>query len=183
MSGRRPPIAYVMGPSGAGKDTLLRQARALLAGEAIIFAHRYITREPVAGDENFIALSEAEFTLRQARGLFAFNWSAHETRYAIGAEIELWRASGLTVVVSGSRGHFQSLADTSQLRPIVITASPAVLARRLEARGREGGTAIAERLARGEDMEVAHPSLVTIVNDHAVEIARGKLVEALRAIR
>ena len=60
----RPPLVYVMGPSGAGKDTLLRAARARLEGGDVFFAHRYITRDPVPGDENFIALSPAEFEAR-----------------------------------------------------------------------------------------------------------------------
>jgi len=98
-------LIVVMGPSGVGKDTLLRLARAQLAGGAIQFAHRYITR-PEHGDENFVALSEPEFAARSARGLFALDWRAHGFHYGIGAEIDLWRRAGCAVVFNGSREHF-----------------------------------------------------------------------------
>ena len=82
-------IAYVMGPSGAGKDTLLVLARRELAGSTILFAHRFVTRSADAGHENFIALSEQEFALRARLGLFAFDWQAHGLRYGVSREIEL----------------------------------------------------------------------------------------------
>src|SRR5262249_30542502 len=105
--GRQGPLVYVMGPSGAGKDSVLNRARALLASDApVVFADRYITRPAEAGGENHIALSAEEFDLRRTHGLFAFDWQAHGNRYGIGCEIHAWRQSGLTVVVSGSREHF-----------------------------------------------------------------------------
>src|SRR5690606_30537832 len=57
-------IAYVMGPSGAGKDTLLALARQALEGGTILFAHRFVTRDAAAGHENFIGLSAREFEAR-----------------------------------------------------------------------------------------------------------------------
>src|SRR5690349_12136372 len=76
--GRMMPAAlvYVMGPSGAGKDTLLRYAREQLASEPVAFAHRYITRPATAGDENHVALSVPEFRARKQHGLFAMDWEA-----------------------------------------------------------------------------------------------------------
>ena len=43
-------LIYVMGPSGAGKDSLLGYARERLAEQPLVFAHRYITR-PALSDE------------------------------------------------------------------------------------------------------------------------------------
>jgi ribose 1,5-bisphosphokinase len=64
-------LFYVMGPSGAGKDSVLRGARAQLEpADRIVFAHRYITRAPEPS-ENHIALSPEEFALRDEAGLFA----------------------------------------------------------------------------------------------------------------
>lgn len=174
-------IAYVMGPSGAGKDTLLSLARRALEGSTILFAHRFITREATAGHENFIALSEAEFALRDRMALFALTWDAHALRYGVSREIELWQAAGCTVVVSGSRAHFlQILARRQDVTPILITAPPEMLADRLRRRGREDAAAMRERLQRSFAIE--HPRLTLIVNDRSPEAGAARLVEALRAI-
>jgi ribose 1,5-bisphosphokinase len=172
-------IAYVMGPSGVGKDTLLGRARASLAGQPVLFAHRYITR-PVHGDENFVALSAAEFDLRLQRDLFAMHWQAHGASYGIGREIDLWRRAGCLVVVSGSRAHFLAeLAHDPDITPILVTAPPDVLARRLRARGRDDEASIAERLARSGSFAIAHSRLIEIRNDAAIADAARILSEAL----
>jgi ribose 1,5-bisphosphokinase len=45
-------LVYVMGPSGAGKDSVLGRARAMLSTDLpIVFAHRYITRPADSGGE------------------------------------------------------------------------------------------------------------------------------------
>jgi len=175
-------IAYVMGPSGAGKDTLLALARRALGGSTILFAHRFITREATAGHENFIALSDAEFALRDRLNLFALTWDAHGLRYGVSREIELWQVAGCTVVVSGSRAHFlETLAQRQDVTPILITAPRDMLAERLHRRGREDTAAMSERLARARTFAIEHPRLVRIVNDTTPEAGATQLVEALRA--
>jgi len=176
-------IIYVMGPSGAGKDTLLRYARERLASAPVAFAHRYITRPPVAGDENHVALSVPEFRVRKAHGAFAMDWEAHGMHYGIGCEIEAWRRAGLVVVVSGSRQHFeQAAAGAPDVVPVMVTCAPEVLARRLAQRGRESEAEIAERLTRKPTPALAHPALVTLDNSGAVEVAGDKLIALLREL-
>jgi ribose 1,5-bisphosphokinase len=167
------PLVYVMGPSGAGKDSVMERARSLLPADApVVFAHRYITRPAGAGGENHIALSAAEFELRRAHGLFAFHWEAHGNHYGIGREIHAWRQAGLTVVVSGSREHWQTLGGLDDdAHPVLITASPERLAERLAARGREDAAAAARRIGRGDAYAVTDHRLVTIINDGALEAA------------
>lgn len=178
---RAAPIIYVMGPSGAGKDSLLRYARARLDGIPIAFAHRYITRPPVPNDENYVALSPAEFALRKARGLFALDWEAHGLSYGIGIEIDAWRRAGLVVVVSGSRAHFDAhLAESQDVTPLLITCAPDILAKRLLARGRETPEAISERLRRAT-MAPTHPALVKIDNSGPLDQAGERLVALLAA--
>ncbi|MBN9091146.1 MAG: phosphonate metabolism protein/1,5-bisphosphokinase (PRPP-forming) PhnN [Reyranella sp.] len=179
------PLVYVMGPSGAGKDSVMNRARALLTPEAsVFFAHRYITRPADSGGENHVALTPAEFALRRERGLFAFDWQAHGNRYGIGCEIDIWRGSGLTVVVSGSREHFLAADGLDQdTHPVLITAPPQRLAERLAARGREDSGAATLRLGRGAAYEIADPRLVTIVNDGALEAAAQAFVSLLARLR
>ncbi len=142
-------LLYLMGASGAGKDSLLDALRhALPAG--LIVAHRYITRPANAGAENHIALRDEEFNQRLEQGLFALDWQAHGCRYGVGIEIDHWMAQGCNVVINGSRAH---LAPTMQrygkrLLPVCLQVSESVLEKRLRQRGREDSEQIRHRLLR-----------------------------------
>jgi ribose 1,5-bisphosphokinase len=178
----RGAVAYVMGPSGAGKDTLLTGARARLDPARFVFAHRYITRPPMPHDENFVALTSAEFAARSLAGLFAFAWRARDVDYGIGIEIEEWRARGLTVVASGSRADWTTGAPTrAGAVPILVTARADILAARLETRGRDPD--VAARLARAGAFDIDAPDLVRIDNSGTVEDGVDRLVAALIDLR
>ena len=177
-------IVWVMGPSGAGKDSVMAWARERLDGRArVVFGHRYATRPPDPRHPGEIAVGPGEFALRAAEGLFAFAWDAWDVRYAVGAEVRDWAARGLAVVVSGSRECFvASVHRDAGVLPVLITASAAVRARRLRARAREAEPAIVARLARGDALVPSHPALGTIANDGALEEAGARLVEVLRGV-
>jgi ribose 1,5-bisphosphokinase len=154
---------YVIGPSGAGKDSVIAWARAASDPGRIAFAHRYITRPVLADAENHIALSAAEFAARRRAGWFALDWQSHGLSYGIGREIDSWRADGIAVVVNGSRIHLaEAAARYPEIRPVLITAPEEIRRVRLRKRNREVGQALAERLEEGA--EVAHPRLVRIEN-------------------
>ncbi len=174
-----------MGPSGAGKDSVLDRARASLTADApVIFAHRYITRDASAGGENHVALTSREFALRLQHGLFAFHWQAHGNHYGIGREIHDWRHAGLTVVVSGSREHFgKAEGIDAGTHPVLITASPQQLAERLAGRGREDSGKAAARLDRGARYQVTDRRVVTIINDSALDTAAEEFVSLLATLR
>ncbi len=178
-------LVYVMGPSGAGKDSVLERARAMLSTDSpIVFAHRYITRPANSGGENHVALSPAEFALRRAHRLFAFHWQAHGNDYGIGQEIHAWRRAGLTVVVSGSREHFRQIEDIDKdTVPVLITAPAERLQERLQRRGREDAAATAERLQRAATQDLDLAGMITIVNDGALDEAAETFVRLLATLR
>lgn len=172
-----------MGPSGAGKDSVLRFARVNLnTRDKIVFAHRYITRPPDLSGENHIALTRAEFDARQSAGLFTFDWEAHETCYGIGIEIETWRAVGFVVVMNGSRTHFAKLPpQPANIVPVLITASPQILATRLARRGREAESEMIARLQR-ETLLPKDQSITVIDNSGPIEIAGNRFIQLLRRV-
>ena len=150
----RGPLVLVVGPSGAGKDTLIRGAKATLANRReFCFPRRVITRPADAGGEDHLAVSDAEFAGLSASGGFLLEWTAHDLCYGIPASIREDITKGRTVVVNVSRGvlsdahrHFEAL------RVIHVTAPADVLAGRLAERSREQPEAIRTRLARQVDL-------------------------------
>jgi ribose 1,5-bisphosphokinase len=170
---------YILGPSGAGKDSVIAWARAASDPGCIAFAHRYITRPAVADAENYVALTSAEFAARRQAGWFALDWESHGLSYGIGREIDRWRADGIAVVINGSRAYLaEAIARYPEIRPVLITAPEAIRRARLQKRNREAGPALAERLE--ERAEVVHPRLVTIENRGALAEAGEALVAVLR---
>jgi ribose 1,5-bisphosphokinase len=179
MKGR---LFYIVGASGAGKDSLIQYARDKLSShDGVLFAHRYITRAPDPRGENHVALSESEFALRERSGLFALAWHSHGYHYGIGIEIDHWLERSLDVVVNGSRGYLAvARARYAGLCVVWINAKPQVLAARLQKRGRESGSQIVARLARAARPSVfPPPDALQISNDGPLEQAGDRLVDVL----
>jgi ribose 1,5-bisphosphokinase len=177
-------LFYVVGASGAGKDSLLNYARSQLQLDtSVVFAHRYITRLHNAGGENHVALTEAEFASRMGRGCFAMQWYSHQTWYGIGVEIDQWLSKGLNVVVNGSRAYLDEAArNYPELTPVLITAEFELLRRRLQNRGRESIEQIEQRLqsALRLDQEIRHPRLHRIANNGILAQAGEKLLRLIQ---
>lgn len=182
-------LIYVVGPSGSGKDSLLRYAREKLADDpGVVFAHRYITRPADAGGENHVALTPAEFASRQRNRLFALAWESHGHAYGIGIEINQWLAKGASVVVNGSREYLgEASRRFPELLAVRIDVPAEVLRARLLARGREDAVSVEQRLERHRRMQAA-PQRTTqsscaghvITNDGPLERAGDLLVALVR---
>ncbi|SPA22996.1 Phosphonates transport system accessory protein; putative Guanylate kinase (GMP kinase) [Cupriavidus taiwanensis] len=177
-------LFYLMGPSGSGKDSLLRALRERLgADHRIVIAHRYITRAADANEAS-VALTPEEFHRRRALGCLALDWHSHGLHYGIGIEIEQWLARGLTVIVNGSREYLpQAVARYPRLCAVHVRVRPEVLAARLRQRGREAEDAIAKRLARARQAFAVPPGcrLVEIDNSGGLESAVAALAQLVGA--
>jgi ribose 1,5-bisphosphokinase len=172
-------LFYVIGPSGAGKDSVIAWARTASDPARIAFAHRYITRPATIDAENHVALSVDEFEARRRHGWFALSWQSHGLSYGIGCEIDLWRAEGVGVVINGSRAHLaEAAARYPELRPVLVSAPADIREARLRARRREMGAALVERL--NGNVAIDHPQLAIIDNGGALDTAGQALVELLR---
>lgn len=172
-------IVAVVGPSGAGKDTLI--AGALQARPDLRLVRRVITRPTEAGGEDFEGVTEAEFAARLARGDFALHWQAHGLRYGIPRD-QVARPGD--VLFNGSRAALPAAkAAFPGLRVIVVTAPDAVLAARLAARGREAEADIRARLARAAFALPEGIEAVTVINDGTPEQGVARLLAALQPER
>ena len=173
-------FVLVVGPSGAGKDTLLDAARRELAGDPRFrFVRRDITRAREAGGEQHNPVDADTFAHHRAGGAYALHWEAHGLGYGIPADITADLQAGRVVVASVSRGVIEDAARRFPVRVLEITAPPELLARRLAARGREGAAEIAARLARIVPLP-GSIDVVSIVNDGTPEQGAARVLAELR---
>lgn len=145
-------LVLVVGPSGAGKDTLIDLARAAHAGDAdVVFARRIVTREASSFENNEQVTPDA-FEKASARGAFAAQWTAHGLSYALPRSIDDEIRAGRTVIANVSRAVVAALrAAYADVVVVLITAPVEVLAARLEARRRNSDGPIRQRLDRAAE--------------------------------
>jgi ribose 1,5-bisphosphokinase len=183
---RQGAFVAVVGPSGAGKDTLMAHARARLATNdrvRVRFVRRVITRAADGSTEDHDTLSPEAFEQARAGGAFALSWEAHGLFYGLPESVDEMIAAGDTVIANLSRAALPALkARYRHVSVVAITASPETLAKRLLARGRETLGEVSARLARGESDGFEVVGAVTAIrNDGSIEAAGEALVAAILA--
>jgi ribose 1,5-bisphosphokinase len=174
-------MVVVVGPSGAGKDTLMAEAARFFAGrEDILFTRRIITRDGAAGGEDHDGVSEAEFQALQEAGRLAVSWNAHGLFYGIPAETLEAVKAGKLVIANGSRSALGAFkAAYASLTVVNVVARPDVLAARLEARGRESRSDILRRLERSSLAVQGDYDVITIDNSGALAEAAEVIIKTL----
>jgi ribose 1,5-bisphosphokinase len=176
-------FAAVVGPSGAGKDSLLREAARRLAGDRRFhFVRRVVTRAG-NGDEDHDTLTEAEFQALNAAGGFAIHWMANGLSYGIPASVHDHLAAGRVVIANASRDRAGDIKRAFARALIIhVTASVATLRERLLARGREDAAAVDLRIARSISLEQDFAADIRIENNGTLESAADQFTEALIAL-
>jgi ribose 1,5-bisphosphokinase len=173
-------LVLVVGPSGAGKDTLIDLARRMLVGDAgVVFARRVVTR-PASSFEDHDTLSDVDFARAVHDGAFALSWEAHGLRYGVPTLIDGEIAAGRTVVCNVSRTIIASARGRyANVTAVLITAPADILAQRLAARGRASDGKVAQRLARAS-VVVGHDAAdVVIENVGSPDLSAQKLVAVI----
>ena len=175
-------LVLVIGPSGAGKDTLLGLAKAACADNPnIVFPRRLVTREASASEENE-SLDRDAFQAALREGSFAMHWEAHGHCYALPRAIDDNIRAGRTVVVNVSRTVVEAMRRLyTDVVVVSITAPPQVLAERLATRARSSDGRIDARLRRTV-ADAAAPDF-TISNVSSAEYHARQLVRAIKGER
>ena len=136
----------VVGPSGAGKDSLMRLAVA--ERPDIVAARRVITRPPDT-TEDFETVEESDFNARRRAGQFALSWTVHGLMYGVSAMVEKDLSAGRHVLANLSRSVIDQARQRFRPFQVLVVDAPAeILAKRLAARGREDAADIQARLRR-----------------------------------
>ena len=176
-------VILVVGPSGAGKDTLLGLAKAACADDPnIVFPRRVITRAASASEDNE-EVSPAAFQQALARDKYVMHWEAHGHCYALPRAVDDDIRAGRTVVANVSRTVIEAMRrGYDNVVVVSITAPPNVLAERLAMRARISDGQIEHRLDRTVE-DAAAPPDVTIVNVGTAEYHARQLVRVIKGDR
>lgn len=179
----RGAFVCIVGPSGAGKDSLLSHARTLLADDpAMVFPRRLVTRAGNTSEDHDTITREA-FDAGVRDGSFSLHWEAHGLGYALPMAVREAVEAGKVVVCNVSRAVIPDVMERfARVYVVLITAPPAVVMERLRQRGRETGASIAARMERSRHLSaVLNPDL-TIMNTGPVEIGGERLSGFLRRV-
>lgn len=182
MTARRGCLVLVVGPSGAGKDSVIDGAREQLASSGNYhFVRRAITRPATAGGEQHRSVAEAEFVELLNDGRFALSWNSHGLHYGILNEELSLRDRGCLCIANTSRSVVPfARQHLAPVKTVLVTASEATLRHRLETRGRESHDDVSRRLKRAfvgiGDLAPDH----TIRNDGCLTEAIDDFVNLLR---
>jgi ribose 1,5-bisphosphokinase len=176
-------LILVVGPSGAGKDTLLGLAKAACAEDSgIVYPRRVITREASSSEDNE-EVSAGTFEAALARNEYAMHWDAHGHRYALSRAIDDDIRAGRTVVANVSRTVISAMRRAyANVTVVSITAPTNVLAERLAMRGRASDGKVELRLHRTVDEATAAPD-VTINNTSSADYHARQFVRIVKGER
>ena len=178
---RQGHLVLVVGPSGAGKDTLINGARETLAQHHTIRVVRRVVTRASSQWEDHDSLDAGTFLAQQQAGAFALHWQAHGLHYGIPAIIATWLHAGEIVICNCSRAAIgQAREKFPDVVVVLVTASQDILAARLAGRARE--TAFSTRLERGVKLEADFVPDYTILNDGAPATAIAEFVKILEAL-
>ncbi len=171
-------LVAIVGPSGAGKDTLILGARETLRDDPrFVFCRRAVTRHS-SDAEDHDTLSPERFAALRSEGAFALAWEAHGLSYGIPRAVEADLACGRVAVCNLSRRVLADAQARFSLRIVLVTAPRAILRERLLARGRETPSEVDRRLDR--EAGPALPAHLTLVNVEAIELQVRTLAAFLR---
>ena len=171
---------FVVGPSGAGKDSLISGARERLSPESFVFARRTITRRAGAPGEEHDSCTPEDFARREAAGDFLITWQAHSLHYGLPSSLLEDLAAGRSVIANGSRNMIAALAARVPSLLVVEVSAPAhILHERLHGRGRETAEDVAKRLQREVKPYPEGVQVVRVINDQSLEVGITRFMDTL----
>ncbi len=176
-------LVFIVGRSGSGKDTVMRNVIDILLMEQIPvnILRRSITRPSDKTEESFY-VSKTEFLQKLAEKEFALSWFVYNNWYGCPrALLEDSLQRGEIVLVNISRNCLPQAREKYPQSKIVLIEVPVKIAeKRIKARGRETDNRLTERLTRmQEKIDIPAPNKI-ILNDGDLEKAVHELSDFLK---
>jgi len=179
-------IFYLVGPSGSGKDSLIKYAREELQDRyPVIFPRKYVARRMGCVGESDIPVPHDQILGMTKNGEFSMCWESYGNIYGLGNIAEYCVANGISIVISGS-GEYLLAAERlcprlyPHIRPVLVEVSTDVAKKRLCERRRESPEEIEKRIERaGRFNNVKDIALKIIDNSGNLNSSGREFVEFL----
>jgi ribose 1,5-bisphosphokinase len=174
-------LVFVVGPSGAGKDTLIRLAARELDSDPLVRVARRVITRASNDHEDHGSVNQAQFETMSANGAFCLEWAAHGLRYGIPRQVEDEVRLGAIVICNGSRAVAARMRRRFVKSAIVLVTAPReILAERIVARGRD--VSVSKRLERDLENWVHDDADHVIDNSGNPADAAAELVSYVRGL-
>ena len=174
-------LVFVVGPSGAGKDTLIRLAARELDSDPLVRVARRVITRASNDHEDHGSVNQAQFETMSANGAFCLEWAAHGLRYGIPRQVEEEVRLGAIVICNGSRAVAARMRRRFVKSAIVLVTAPReILAERIVARGRD--VSVSKRLERDLENWVLEDADHVIDNSGSPAVAAAELVSYVRGL-
>lgn len=169
-------IILIIGPSGVGKDTLLKSIKEDYR-DRVNFVRRYISRIPDKNEDNFF-IEESAFSILQTNNFFISSWQAHKNSYGIS---KTSIKKGVNII-SISRSKIKDFEENyEKVFTINISVKREVLKSRLEKRGRETKEEIEKRLNRSYE-KIKARNLIEFDNSFSEEESKKEFIKLIEKI-
>ena len=180
-------LFLIVGNSGSGKDTLLREVLRQWPGSAgpIRIPHRCITR-PTHDSEPFISVTSENFDELNQQGKFCLTWHVYDTDYGVPATIFNWLDQGVSVIVNVSRNIIpQARQLIPDLKVIFVSVPLDITLQRIKSRNREseGGPGFQQRLARAKENQTLADADFVVDNSVPLEEAAEELLNYMLSFK
>jgi ribose 1,5-bisphosphokinase len=165
-------LIVVVGPSGSGKDTLLKKVIKKIPNSILV--KRYITRKKDIKNEDHYSISIKNFEDKILKKHFFVYWKAHGFSYGIPLKEIKKIEEGKTVIFNGSRKVlFKVKKKVNNVKIINIIAPSTIIKKRLVNRAREDKKSINKRIKR--KINLLPKNIITINNNKSIAIGANKL--------
>ncbi len=167
-------IVLIVGASGVGKDTLLRNIKNKIK---VNLVKRYITRLPDKNETNYF-LQEEAFKILEKNNFFISTWNAHNYFYGIAKNSITEELN----IISISRAKIKDFEKQyKKVYTINITLNKNDLKQRLEKRDRETKEEIEKRLNRSYE-KIEAKNLIEFENNKNLTESVEEFLKLLKQI-
>lgn len=180
-------VILVVGKSGSGKDTLMRESQQILQVDKNIpvnILQRYITRTSDENEES-IFITQEEYLQRKKANEFSLYWRIYGNWYGCPRNsINTSIKRGELVLINVSRSIlYEARKNYPHCKIVLIDVPQSIAEERVKSRGRETGKRLKDRLTRmkKEDIDMPQPNKI-ILNDDSLERAVMELSSYLEDI-